>query len=71
MPWCGLRLDEFVLVKYSAILVDGTWRTQTVVNYYYCRLLLRVTGMDGLCHFFISTSVASGASPVCPKCLIP
>ena len=48
MPRCGLRLNEFVLVKYSEIPAEGRERTQVVINYYYYRLLPRVMEMDGL-----------------------
>lgn len=50
MPRCSTRLNEFVLVKYSKIPAEGSYRGQMVINYYYYRLLLRVLEIDGLCY---------------------
>lgn len=50
MPRCGLKLNEFVLVKYSEISVEGNLRTQVVINYYYYQLLPRVMEIDDPCH---------------------
>lgn len=55
MPRCGLKLNEFVLVKYSEISVEGNLRIQMVINYYYYyQLLPRVMEIDDPCHVLSS-----------------
>lgn len=50
MPRCSTRLNEFVLVKYSKVPAEGSYRGQMVINYYYYRLPLRVMEIDDFCY---------------------